>query len=121
MRKNGLRRIVTTVIAATTIGSFSSLGVSAATINSNVSDCNNVNINNFLNANSFMNTSNGNNVGNTDAVSKSGTNATSVNVQGLPNLPTNYSISIQNSAEDKILQLMNEKRKEAGLQPLTID
>ncbi|NMF04677.1 CAP domain-containing protein [Clostridium beijerinckii] len=121
MRKNGLRRIVTTVIAATTIGSFSSLGVSAATINSNVNDYNNVNINNLLNTNSLMNTSNGNNVGNTDAVSKSGTNATSVNVQGLPNLPTNYSISIQNSAEDKILQLMNEKRTEAGLQPLTID
>ncbi|NRT80899.1 CAP domain-containing protein [Clostridium beijerinckii] len=121
MRKNGLRRIVTTVIAATTIGSFSSLGVSAATINSSVNDCNNVNINNLLNTNSFMNTSNGNNVGNTDAVSKSSTNAASVNVQGLPNLPTNYSISMQNSAEDKILQLMNEKRKEAGLQPLTID
>ena len=35
MMKNSFRRILTTVIAATTIGSFSSLGVSAATFDSN--------------------------------------------------------------------------------------
>ena len=121
MRKNDLRRIVTTVIAATTIGSFSSLGVSAATINSNTNDYSNTSVNNLLNTGLFMNPSNGYNFGNTGIIPTGGTNVTSVDVQGLPNLPTNYPISIQNSAEDKILQLMNEKRTEAGLQPLTID
>ncbi|MDR3597535.1 CAP domain-containing protein [Clostridium sp.] len=49
------------------------------------------------------------------------TSVTSIDVQGLSKLPTNYSISIQNSAEDQILQLMNQKRVEAGLKPLTLD
>ncbi|MDR3594436.1 CAP domain-containing protein [Clostridium sp.] len=120
MRKNDLRRIVTTVIAATTIGSFSSLGVSAATINSNTNDYYNAIANNLLNTGLDMNPSNGNNVGNT-TTNNTSTNVTSVDVQGIPKLPTNYSISIVNSAEDKILQLMNEKRTEAGLKPLTID
>lgn len=44
-----------------------------------------------------------------------------VDVQGLPQLPKTYSISVQAAAEDQILKLMNEKRVEAGLQPLTID
>jgi uncharacterized protein YkwD len=121
MRKNDLRRIVTTVIAATTIGSFSSLGVSAATVNSNTNDYNNASANNLLNTNLLMNSFNGYNFGNTGSISTGSANVTSVDVQGLPSLPTKYQISIQNSAEDKILQLMNEKRTEAGLQPLTID
>ena len=45
----------------------------------------------------------------------------SVNVSGLPALPTNYSTTIQSSAEQKILELMNEKRVAAGLKPLTMD
>ncbi|MDR5587262.1 MULTISPECIES: CAP domain-containing protein [Clostridium] len=49
------------------------------------------------------------------------TNGDSVNVNGLSKLPEKYSISIQSSAENKILQLMNEKRVQAGLQPLTMD
>ena len=48
-------------------------------------------------------------------------NGTSVDVNGLDKLPENYSISIQSSAENKILELMNEKRVAAGLQPLTMD
>lgn len=45
----------------------------------------------------------------------------SIDVSGLPNLPQNYSISVQADAENKILELMNQKRTEAGLQPLTMD
>ncbi|KFX55853.1 serine protease [Clostridium botulinum] len=45
----------------------------------------------------------------------------SVNVNGLSKLPEKYSISVQSSAENKILQLMNEKRVQAGLKPLTMD
>ena len=58
MRKNGLKRIVTTVIAAATIGSFSSLGVSAATINMNTNDYYKTIANNPLNTGLIMNTSN---------------------------------------------------------------
>ncbi|AOR23858.1 CAP domain-containing protein [Clostridium taeniosporum] len=49
------------------------------------------------------------------------TSGDSVNVSGLSKLPEKYSISIQSNAENKILQLMNEKRVQAGLQPLTMD
>ncbi|GAA0077069.1 CAP domain-containing protein [Clostridium sp. CTA-5] len=49
------------------------------------------------------------------------TTGDSVNVAGLSKLPEKYSISIQSSAENKILQLMNEKRVQAGLKPLTMD
>ena len=49
------------------------------------------------------------------------TNISNVDVQGLPQLPQNYPISVQASAEEQILQLMNAKRKEAGLNPLTLD
>jgi uncharacterized protein YkwD len=49
------------------------------------------------------------------------TSTTNVDVKGLPQLPKNYSINVQTSAENKILQLMNEKRVQAGLKPLTID
>ena len=44
-----------------------------------------------------------------------------VNINGLSKLPEKYSISIQSSAENKILELMNEKRVQAGLKPLTMD
>ena len=52
MMKNFLRRIVTAVIAATTIGSFSSLGVSAATFDSNINNYYNTIANNVLNIDS---------------------------------------------------------------------
>lgn len=48
-------------------------------------------------------------------------NNSSTNVSGLPTLPETYKITIQNSAENTILQLMNQKRTEAGLKPLTMD
>jgi uncharacterized protein YkwD len=53
-------------------------------------------------------------------------NSTSVtsntaDVNGLPKLPQNYSISIQCAAENKIFELMNQKRTEAGLKPLVLD
>jgi len=44
-----------------------------------------------------------------------------VDINGLPELPHNYSTNVQASAENEILQLMNQKRSEAGLQPLTMD
>jgi uncharacterized protein YkwD len=233
MKKNFLRKIITSVILATTIGSFSSLGVSAATFDSNLNDYYNTISNNFLNTGWVMNdgkwqyfdnegimqtgvikvngktyclnpsgimaigkviinnktyttnsdgqvagnkapvvdkvfdlnnnvvkdnnitstvsASNSNqetakNVGST-AKTKSATNNTnniksntstdniesnkvtsntstssnSVDVQGLPQLPSKYSVNVQASAEQKILELMNAKRVEANLQPLTID
>lgn len=51
------------------------------------------------------------------------TDATSstVDVNALPKLPQNYDISVQATAENKILELMNQKRTEAGLQTLTMD
>jgi uncharacterized protein YkwD len=130
MRKNFIIRIVTTVIASTTIGSFSSLGVSAATINSNNNDYYNIIANNLLNTDLIKNNSNGQVTGINDSVdnvvsdtatNNASTSGTSVNVQGLPNLPTNYSVNVQATAEQKILELMNAKRTEAGLKPLTID
>ncbi|MCE5220321.1 MAG: CAP domain-containing protein [Clostridium sp.] len=114
MRKNFIRKIVTTVIAATTIGSLSSLGVSAATINSNNNGYYNIVTNNLLNTST-------NNVGSNTTTNNASTSETSVDVQGLPKLPANYSINVQASAEQKILELMNSKRTEAGLKPLTMD
>ncbi len=49
------------------------------------------------------------------------TDTTTVDVKGLPQLPKSYSIKVQASAEDKILELMNAKRVEAGLKPLILD
>ncbi len=63
--------------------------------------------------------SNGNN--GTTSPDNNQNNNGSVNVSGLPTLPTNYSTTIQSSAEQKILELMNEKRVAAGLKPLTMD
>ena len=113
MMKNSLRRIVTAVIAATTIGSFSSLGVSAATFDSNI-----FNYYNTINAN---NSTSIDNIKNNKATNNASTSTNSVDIQGLPKLPTNCSITVQASAEQKILELMNAKRTEAGLQPLTMD
>lgn len=48
-------------------------------------------------------------------------NISSTNVSGLPALPQKYPITVQSSAETKILELMNQKRTEAGLKPLTMD
>ena len=45
----------------------------------------------------------------------------SISVEGLPAVKEKYSVKIENSAENKILELMNQKRKEAGLNPLTMD
>lgn len=49
------------------------------------------------------------------------TGSNTVYVDGLPKLPDNYPISVQAYAENKILELMNEKRIEAGLKPLILD
>jgi uncharacterized protein YkwD len=138
MKKNLLRKIVTAVIAATTMASFSSLGVSAATFDSNINDyyntiainlsksdwvMNDNNTSTVSNLNSNEETSNEGNANITASTTTGNTSASvnSVNVQGLPQLPTKYSIGVQAGAEDKILELMNAKRTEAGLQPLTID
>ena len=59
--------------------------------------------------------------GSTTTTNNTSTDVTTVDVQGLPALPKSYSIKVQASAEDKILELMNAKRVEAGLKPLTID
>ena len=74
---------------------------------------------NVRSANNAGNTSNSRTTASTESTTN--TNATSVDVQGLPKLPTTQAIDVQASAEDKILELMNAKRVEAGLQPLTID
>ncbi|BCZ44553.1 hypothetical protein psyc5s11_06200 [Clostridium gelidum] len=74
---------------------------------------------NVGNTNNTGNTSNSGTTASTGSTTS--TNATSVDVQGLPQLPTTYSINVQASVEDKILELMNAKRVEAGLKPLTID
>lgn len=61
---------------------------------------------------------------NSDVTTGSGNTSkvgTTVDVNGLSKLPEKYPITIQNSAENKILELMNQKRREAGLQPLTMD
>ena len=71
------------------------------------------------NLNSCQGTTNTGNTTSTDTGST--TDATTVDVQGLPQLPKTYSINVQASAEDQILQLMNGKRVDAGLQPLTLD
>ena len=55
MKKNFLRKIITAVIAATTIGSFSPLGVSAATFDSNINNYYNTIANNVLNIGWVMN------------------------------------------------------------------
>lgn len=123
MMKNCLRRIVTAVIAATTIGSFSSLGVSAATFDSNINNYYNTIANNVFNIDSTManNSTSTNAIESNKATSNASTSVNSVDVQGLPKLPTKYPITVQDSAEQKILELMNAKRTEAGLEPLTLD
>lgn len=63
-----------------------------------------------------------NNVNEDNSSSGSGSssnNSTSVN--GLPPITEKYQVTVQSSAESKILELMNAKRTEAGLQPLTLD
>ena len=130
MKKNALRKIATVIIAATTMTGFSSLGVSAATTNSKVNNYYNDMASKLLKTGLIMNTekttstaSNTTATTNTTEISTTTTsaNVTSVDVQGLPKLPTKYPISVQATAETKILQLMNEKRVAAGLKPLTID
>jgi len=66
-------------------------------------------------------TDNATTTGSTTTTNNTSTDVTTVDVQGLPQLPKTYSINVQVSAEDQILQLMNAKRVEAGLQPLTLD
>lgn len=123
MMKNYLRRIVTAAIVATTIGSFSSIGVSAATFDSNINNYYNTITNNFLNTGLVIpnNITSTDNLKSNTATNTTSTNENSVDVQGLTTLPTNYSINVQASAEQKILELMNAKRTGAGLKPLTID
>ena len=76
---------------------------------------------NVGNTNNTGNTSNSGTTASAGSTTNINTNTTSVDVQGLPQLPTTYSINVQATAEDKILELMNAKRVEAGLKPLTID
>lgn len=123
MMKNSLRKIVTTVITAATIGSFSSVGVSAATFDSNINNYYNTIANKVLNIdlNNANNSPSTNTIESNNVTSNASTSANSVDVQGLPNLPTNHPITVQSSPEQKILELMNAKRTEAGLEPLTID
>ena len=61
------------------------------------------------------------NTTNAGSTTNTSTSATSVDVKGLPQLPKTYSVSVLTSAEGKILELMNAKRTEAGLKPLTVD
>lgn len=49
------------------------------------------------------------------------TSSSAVDVSGLPKLPNNHGISVQANAENKILELMNQKRTEAGLKPLIME
>jgi uncharacterized protein YkwD len=123
MMKNYLRRIVTAAILATTIGSFSSIGVSAATFDSNINNYYNTIANNFLNTGLVMpnNITSTDNLKSNTATNNTSTSENSVDVQGLATLPINYSINVQASDEQKILELMNAKRTEAGLKPLTMD
>ena len=123
MKKNLLRKMVTVVIAATTMASFSSLGVSAATINSNINQ-GTIDIGSIFTKGNTINTGNStstDNVGSDTTTNNASTSATSIDVQGLPKLQTKYPINVQADAEQKILELMNAKRTEAGLKPLTID
>jgi len=123
MMKNSLRKIVTTVITATTIGSFSSVGVSAVTFDSNINNYYNAIANKVLNidSNNKDNSTSTNTMESNKATSNASTSANSIDVQGLPILPTKYPITVQASPEQKILELMNAKRTEAGLEPLTLD
>ena len=98
--------------------------------NSTVINSNNnqstTNTENTNTTNNTVSTTNSNNTvdGNTTAVNTNtgtATNISNVDIQGLPNLPQNYPISVQASAEQQILQLMNAKRTEAGLKPLILD
>lgn len=90
---------------------------SSTTATKNTDTNNSTNTDTNKNATAVENT---NAVKNTDS-NKTATVGESVNVSGLSKLPEKYAISIQNSAENKILELMNEKRTQAGLKPLTID
>lgn len=47
--------------------------------------------------------------------------ATSLDICGLPELPKNYKMQIHQGVEYQILDLINQKRLENGLQPLTMD
>ena len=123
MMKNSLRKIVTTVITVTTIGSFSSVGVSAATFDSNINNYYNTIANKVLNID-LTNTDNSTSTNTMESnkdTSNASTSANSIDIQGLPNLPTKYPITVQASPEQKILELMNAKRTEAGLETLTLD
>ena len=51
----------------------------------------------------------------------SSNNSGSTHVEGLPVITEKYKVTVQSSAENKILELMNQKRTEAGLKPLTMD
>lgn len=67
------------------------------------------------------NSTGSNNNSSTGSTGTGNTTGSGVNVSGLPTVTQKYSTTIQSSAETKILELMNEKRKAAGLQPLTMD
>lgn len=101
----------------TTSGSNSNAGTTTST--------GNVNTTTTANTTSTSTTSSTNSTStqttNTGTTNNVNTDLTSVDVQGLPQLPKTYTISVQATAEQKILDLMNQKRVEAGLKPLTLD
>ena len=85
---------------------------------------NNLNSENITNPDNTGSTENNQNSGGNNSNSESENDSSSgggITVNGLPSISKKYEVTIQNSAENKILELMNEKRTEAGLQPLTLD
>jgi uncharacterized protein YkwD len=114
MKKNFLKLTVIALMTATTMTNLPSLGVSAATTNPSYNDYCNLVSNNNTYCLDMPDESE------TSTVTTS-TSLNSVIVYGLPKLPTKYPITIQVTAENKILQLMNSKRAQAGLSPLTMN
>lgn len=97
--------------------------VSNSNNNQGTTNSGNTNTTSTGSTNSTVNTNNSGNTttGGTTTTNNTSTDVNTVDVQGLPQLPKTYSINVQASAENKILELMNAKRVEAGLKPLTLD
>ena len=78
------------------------------------SNGNNNNLNDKVEDNNTDKDNNSNSNNNTDTENN-------LNTSKLPALPTTYQTTTEEAAEEKILQLMNKKRTEAGLKPLIMD
>lgn len=79
------------------------------------------NAGNLIKDNAGLNNSNENNNSSDKNESVSENNSSSQVISKLPALPTTYSTQTMQSGEEKILELMNEKRTAAGLKPLIMD